>query len=84
VQIIGIDGRDETTVALKFIRAAGVGYPVGADPKFALTYAYGINGYPQTFFLNARHQIVKHIFGAVTLGELNAWAASFTHRTGTG
>lgn len=83
VRIVGIDGRDETGAALKFLRSAGVTYPVVADPRFALTYAYGINGYPQTLFLNARHQIVKHVIGAVTLSELNAWAASLPHRTGT-
>ncbi len=85
VLIIGIDGKDRTAAALKFLHVKGVTYPVVADPGLALTDAYGAQaGYPQTYFLNARHQIVRHVLGAVTASELNAWAASLRHRTGTG
>jgi len=83
VLIIGIDGRDEASAALKFLQAKRVSYPVIADPNLALTDAYGVGGYPQTFFLNSRHQIVRHIFGALTSGELNSWAASLSHLVGT-
>jgi len=31
---------------------------------------YGVDGLPQTFFLNAKHQIVDHVLGAVTKAEL--------------
>jgi hypothetical protein len=40
--------------------------------------SYGIIGLPQTFMLNARHQIVKRISGDITQRELDAWAASLT------
>ena len=30
---------------------------------------------PQTFFLNAKHQIVRHIFGAMSLKEIAAEVA---------
>jgi thiol-disulfide isomerase/thioredoxin len=84
IRIIGIDGRDRTPAALKFLRAKGVSYPVVADTNLALTSAYGVGaGYPQTFFLNSRHQIVKHIVGAVTPGELDAWASSLARQAGT-
>jgi len=84
VLIIGIDGRDRTAAALKFLHAKGVNYPVVADQDLVLTDAYGATaGYPQTFFLNARHQIVRHVLGAVTAAELDSWAASLAHRTGT-
>jgi cytochrome c biogenesis protein CcmG, thiol:disulfide interchange protein DsbE len=76
VLIVGIDGNDHTKVALTFMRAHGVTYPVAADPTLSLTSAYGAGaGFPQTFFLNAKHQIVRHVFGSVTASELNAWAA---------
>lgn len=85
VLIIGIDGRDKTSAALKFLHAKGVTYPVVADPDLQLTAEYGAQaGYPQTYFLNARHQIVRHVLGAVTASELNAWATSLAHHTGTG
>jgi hypothetical protein len=43
-----------------------------------------VAGYPQTFFLNAKHQIIRHVLGAVTASELNSWVASLPHQTGTG
>jgi thiol-disulfide isomerase/thioredoxin len=76
VQVIGIDSNDTTAAALKFVQAEHVGYPVGADPFPAKTAtSYGVLALPQTFFLNARHQIVRHIVGQVTAGDLAAWAA---------
>ena len=78
VLIIGIDSDDETAAAVRFTRAAGLSYPVGVDPSGSVATEYGIIALPQTFMLNARHQIVRHIAGAVTPGELSAWARSVT------
>ena len=76
VQVIGIDSNDTTATALKFVRAQHVGYPVAADPFPAQTAtSYGVLALPQTFFLNGRHQIVRHIAGEVTARELAAWVA---------
>ncbi len=70
--IIGIDANDQAGPAEKFVKTAGVGYPVGSDPfPSPVTTSYGVYGLPQTFFLNAQHRIVKHVIGAVTLAELN-------------
>lgn len=70
--IIGVDSGDETGPALRFVHSAGVRYPVGVDPlPAATTISYGVLALPQTFFLNARHRIVKRIFGAVTMKELS-------------
>ena len=76
VLIIGIDANDQAAAALRFIRSAGVSYPVGVDPAGTLATSYGIIALPQTFMLNARHQIVRHIEGELTPGELAAWASS--------
>ena len=71
VTIIGIDVNDPAAAALAFVHRTGVGYPVGVDaPPMPTAAAYNVSGLPQTFFLNARHQIVKRIFGAVTSKEL--------------
>ena len=76
IQVIGIDSNDAAAAALKFVRAEHVGYPVGADPFPAkAATSYGVLALPQTFFLNGRHQIVRHIAGQVTAKELAAWAA---------
>jgi thiol-disulfide isomerase/thioredoxin len=71
VALVGLDENDVTSNAMAFARADGVTYPVGWDPHTIAASGYGIDGLPQTFFLNARHRIVDHIFGAVTMQDLN-------------
>ena len=76
VTMIGIDVNDPAAAALAFVHKTGVSYPVGVDaPPMPTSAAYNVNGLPQTFFLNARHQIVKRVFGAVTSRELNTGTA---------
>jgi thiol-disulfide isomerase/thioredoxin len=80
--IIGIDANDAAGAAEKFVQAAGVTYPVGFDPFPApVTTSYGVYGLPQTFFLNARHRIVKHVVGDVTLTDLNQGIALMDARS---
>lgn len=79
VLVIGIDANDQESAALAFVRAQGVRYPVAFDPSASVTSSYGVAALPQTFFLNARHQIVKRVAGALTKAELNSWAASLGH-----
>ncbi len=40
-----------------------------------VTTSYGVYGLPQTFFLNSKHRIVKHVFGALTLSQLHSGVA---------
>ena len=79
VVLIGVDANDKASAALKFTRAAEVSYPVAFDPyPMHTTLSYGVAGLPQTFFLDARHRIVKRIFGAVTEQELRTGVALMT------
>jgi cytochrome c biogenesis protein CcmG, thiol:disulfide interchange protein DsbE len=80
--IIGIDANDESGAAEKFVQAAGVTYPVGVDPfPSPVTTSYGVYDLPQTFFLNARHRIVKHVIGGVTVTDLNQGVALMDARS---
>jgi cytochrome c biogenesis protein CcmG, thiol:disulfide interchange protein DsbE len=82
VIIVGIDANDETGPALRFLTAAGVRYPVGIDPfPASATTSYGVQALPQTFFLNARHRIVRRIFGALTARELDAGVTLMDRRS---
>jgi cytochrome c biogenesis protein CcmG, thiol:disulfide interchange protein DsbE len=83
VALVGLDENDVLGHALSFTRAEGVTYPVGWDPRFSAASAYGVNALPQTFFLNARHRIVGHIFGAVTLTDLSKGIALATAGSST-
>src|SRR5207253_1792028 len=80
VAIIGVDSNDQASAALRFTRAAGVGYPVGFDPNAATAGAYGVIAIPQTFFLNARHRTARRVFGAVTSTQLTAGTALISGR----
>lgn len=71
VALVGIDGNDVTSNALRFARASGVSYPVGWDPQINVGVAYQVSGVPQTFFLDARHRVVYRVFGAVTPAQLS-------------
>jgi thiol-disulfide isomerase/thioredoxin len=80
--IIGVDANDQLRAAERFIHAAGVSYPVGFDPYPATaTTSYGVLALPQTFFLNARHRVVKRVFGAVTIKELTEGVALMDGRS---
>jgi thiol-disulfide isomerase/thioredoxin len=78
VIIVGIDINDQAKSAIRFVRAAGVHYLVGFDPEPAQTFTagYGVQALPQTFFLDARHRIVRHLFGPVTMKQLTAGLAA--------
>jgi cytochrome c biogenesis protein CcmG/thiol:disulfide interchange protein DsbE len=81
--IIGIDVNDSAKAALAFVRKSGVAYPVAADPApMTAAIAYRLPGLPATFFLNARHHIVKRVFGPVTEAELAGGARLMTGRAG--
>jgi len=70
VALVGLDENDTTPHALAFAHAKGVTYTLGFDPLLTVANAYNIDGLPQTFFLNAQHRIVEHVFGAMTTADL--------------
>ena len=83
VRIVGIDVNDQASAATSFIDKSGVTYPVAVDPlPMKTATAYRLPGLPATFFLNARHVIVKRVFGAVTQAELASGATLMTQRNG--
>jgi cytochrome c biogenesis protein CcmG, thiol:disulfide interchange protein DsbE len=82
VNVVGIDANDQQAAALRFVAKVGVRYPVGWDPfPAATTTSYGVYGLPQTFFLNAGHQIVAHVLGAVTASVLARDVALMNQRS---
>ena len=71
VRVLGIDSNDQSAAAMRFVAKTGVRYPVAVDPyPSTTTTSYGVLALPQTFFLNARHQIVLHVLGALTSKDL--------------
>jgi cytochrome c biogenesis protein CcmG, thiol:disulfide interchange protein DsbE len=77
VVIIGVDADDSASAARSFLETYGVAYPVGFETTPSVADAYGVSGIgiPETFFLDARHLIVKRIVGGVTMKELTTGVA---------
>jgi cytochrome c biogenesis protein CcmG/thiol:disulfide interchange protein DsbE len=81
--IIGIDVNDSASKAMNFVRKSDVTYPVAADPlPMKAAIAYNLPGLPATFFLNARHVIVKRVYGPVTQAELTTGTRLMAGRAG--
>ncbi len=74
--VVGIDDNDRVAKAIAFLHEKDAGYPVGVDPHASVATLYGVIALPQTFFLNAKHQIVHHVVGKVTAHELASWTSS--------
>jgi cytochrome c biogenesis protein CcmG, thiol:disulfide interchange protein DsbE len=83
VAMVGLDENDTVAAAVKFIAAHGVSYPIGWDPGVTVAGSYGVDGLPQTFFLNAQHRIVDHVLGAVTSADLAKGMALATGKAST-
>jgi len=82
VAIIGVDVNDSAGKAMAFVRKSGVTYPIAVDPMpMKAAIAYNLPGLPATFFLNARHLIVKRVYGPVTQAELDSGTRLMTGRS---
>jgi cytochrome c biogenesis protein CcmG/thiol:disulfide interchange protein DsbE len=70
VVFLGIDGEDFPSRARSFIRRRGVTYPNVRDGDGSMIRAYGLSGYPETFFVDRRGRVVYHVGRQVSWTEL--------------
>jgi cytochrome c biogenesis protein CcmG/thiol:disulfide interchange protein DsbE len=74
VQFIGVDVADKQAAALNFVQKSGLDYPIGADTELRVTSGlYGLNGEPNTFFIDSDGQVIGHKIGALDQAELDRW-----------
>ena len=74
VQFVGVDVADPRTDAVAFVQRAGIVYPVGVDSDLSVTSGlYGLNGQPDTFFIDAAGTVVGRHQGALTAVVLDGW-----------
>jgi len=74
IQFVGVDGQDQPSSAIPFIHQSGITYPVGQDSNLQVTASvYGLNGEPQTFFIDESGIVVGHHIGALDKAELDSW-----------
>ena len=65
VAFVGIDVRDLRSDARGFLERFGVTYPNVYDGKGSMVGRYGVTGYPETYFIDARGRVVYRIAGPV-------------------
>jgi cytochrome c biogenesis protein CcmG/thiol:disulfide interchange protein DsbE len=79
VQFIGVDVADSAAAAVPFVRQSGITYPVGTDSTLRVTATlYGLNGEPNTFFIDSSGHVEAHIIGAVDAAQLDRWLHRLT------
>ncbi len=75
VGFVGIDGNDDPSSGLAFARASGVTFPVGEDPDSAVAPRFGLDGYPDTVFIDGQGDIAGTVRGPISASTLRSWLA---------
>ena len=65
VVFVGVNVKDFREDARSFMRRYGVSYPNVYDGKGSTVGRYGVTGYPETYFVDARGRVVYRITGEV-------------------
>ncbi|MBP7964101.1 MAG: redoxin domain-containing protein [Caldilineaceae bacterium] len=73
VQFVGIDVKEPGEVTLPYVQRHGILYPVLLDESGSAATAYGVPGYPTTYFIDRLGQIVDRHIGALTAEHLSAY-----------
>jgi cytochrome c biogenesis protein CcmG, thiol:disulfide interchange protein DsbE len=66
VVVLGIDARDLLPDGRAFVRDLGITYPNAYDGPGKLVDAYGLTGFPETYFLDREGRVVHLVTGPVT------------------
>lgn len=75
-RIVAIDWTDNRRDALSFVHRFHWSFPVLFDPNGTTGYAYGIQGLPTAFVLNARGRVVRRLVGPQTVASLRSAVAA--------
>jgi cytochrome c biogenesis protein CcmG/thiol:disulfide interchange protein DsbE len=70
--VLGVDVNDFRGDARGFMRKYGLTYPVVHDNENVTSPKYGLTGLPETFFLDRRGRVVRHVPGEVRAAELTS------------
>jgi cytochrome c biogenesis protein CcmG/thiol:disulfide interchange protein DsbE len=74
IQFVGVDVADPPANAIAFVKQSGLDYPIGADSELRVTSGlYGLDGEPNTFFVNGSGTVIGHQIGALDQSELDGW-----------
>jgi cytochrome c biogenesis protein CcmG, thiol:disulfide interchange protein DsbE len=72
VLFLGVDVKDFSSDARKFLRRFHVNYVSVRDGGSGTYDAYGLTGLPESYFLDASGRIIAHKIGEISAGELES------------
>jgi len=78
VIFLGIDVKDFSSDARKFLRRFQVNYVSVRDGGSRLYDNYGLTGLPETYFIDRRGRIVAHVIGEISRAQLEDGIANAT------
>jgi cytochrome c biogenesis protein CcmG, thiol:disulfide interchange protein DsbE len=70
VLFLGLDIQDVRGDGQDFIRKHGATYPSVREPGREIANSYGATGIPETYFIDARGEVVAHVIGVVSDRQL--------------
>jgi len=65
IAFIGLDYLDQEPAAKAYLAEYGISYPNGPDLRSDAARRYGINGVPETFFINPKGEITDIVIGPI-------------------
>ncbi|MGH2863086.1 MAG: TlpA family protein disulfide reductase [Solirubrobacteraceae bacterium] len=65
-EVLGVTYQDSSSDAQSYMRTYGLHYPVLLDPAGNWTSSYGVNGVPETFFINRSGHVIAADTGEMT------------------
>ncbi|HEX6789346.1 MAG TPA: TlpA disulfide reductase family protein [Gaiellaceae bacterium] len=72
VVFVGVDAQDFDTDARRFIARHGITYPNVHDGPGATSTRYGVNGFPETWFVDRQGRLVaEHVSGPLTAARID-------------
>ena len=54
IQLVGLDSVDD---GKNFVKDTSISYAVGSDPDCSISVAYGVSGFPTTFFIDSKGDV---------------------------
>jgi cytochrome c biogenesis protein CcmG, thiol:disulfide interchange protein DsbE len=70
-QVVGVVYEDRNADALRFHTAEGGTWPIVADPRARIANRYRVSALPQSFVVDPKGNLVAHIYGGVTVANLD-------------
>jgi cytochrome c biogenesis protein CcmG/thiol:disulfide interchange protein DsbE len=70
VRFVGIDANDFAADGRRFAAKHGLTYLNLADGQGSTLGRWGVTGFPETFFIDARGRVVAHVAGEIKTAEL--------------